>query len=399
MHDVIDPILPVTVSLAFAILSLALVLKLLNQPSVIAYILAGLLIGPSGLEIIESDELVSRLGSIGVVLLLFFIGMEVNLKQLIANWKVMVLGTLAQTILSVGCIYLMGWYLVWPIERIVLLGFVITLSSTAVVLKLLQDRNELTTHVGQNVMGILLVQDVLIVPMLIILSAMSGTGFSWSHFVIQVTGGIIIVGLVYAAYKKGTFKLPFADRIEKDHELQVFYAMITCLGFAWITAMLGLSTALGAFVAGMLIASAASTRWIHDALHSFRTVFVALFFVSVGLLIDLRFLQENWITILILVFLALILNTLINMFIFRMSNMSWKESLYGASLLAQIGEFSFVIAAVGLSLQIISAFAFKTTVLVVALNLLLSPIWIALFRKITADSGDLVLSTPIGRGE
>ena len=157
MH--LDPIMPYLVSAILAVLLLGLLLRALRQPYVIGYLIAGIILGPHGYALITDSELLSRLGAIGVVLLLFFIGMEVSPRKLINNWKVAFLGTLLQIFISVGCVWPLGLFLEWPVSRIVLIGFVISLSSTAVVLKLLQDWKEFDSKVGQNVLAILLAQD------------------------------------------------------------------------------------------------------------------------------------------------------------------------------------------------------------------------------------------------
>ena len=153
MH--LDPIMPYMVGAILAVLLLGLLLRAMRQPYVTGYLIAGILLGPHAFAFVEDEVLLSRLGAIGVTLLLFFIGMEVSPKKLMENWKVAIIGTFLQIVISVGCIWPLGVFLQWPVERIVLIGFVISLSSTAVVLKLLQDWQEIDTRVGQNVLVIL----------------------------------------------------------------------------------------------------------------------------------------------------------------------------------------------------------------------------------------------------
>lgn len=163
----VDPILSVLVVLAIGIILFSFVFKLLKQPAVIAYILAGVFMGPFGLRIITDESLISDLGSFGLVLLLFFIGMEISLPKLIANWRVPVLGTLIQIVFGLGFVWIVGLFLNWPINHVIVFGFVISLSSSAIVINFLQDKAIINTHFGQNIIGILLVQDILVVPMLI----------------------------------------------------------------------------------------------------------------------------------------------------------------------------------------------------------------------------------------
>lgn len=376
----INPNLPKFVLLGLIIIGLGVVLRFLRQPYVIAYILAGVLLGEHGFQIITDKELIHAMGEFGLILLLFFIGMEISLPDLLKNWKLATFGTTLQILSSVLMVALIGFLFSWPLNRIVVLGFVISLSSSAVVIKLLQDTNEAETLTGRNVISILLMQDILIVPMLIITSYLGGTAPTTDEIILQLVGGALIIGGIIWVIKQKQITLPFSKRFEEDHELQVFMAFIICFGFALVTAFFGLSAALGAFVGGIMVHAARSTEWFHDSLHSFRVVFVALFFVSVGMLIDLNFLLANWKIISLMILVVYLSNHFINATILHYFGRNWKTSLYGGALLAQIGELSFVLATSAFSAQIISDFTYQLTMAVISMTLLISPFWIALTR-------------------
>ncbi len=379
----VDPILSTFVILSLVIILVGFVLRLLRQPSIVTYILVGVLVGPFGLELVTDDILISNLGSLGLVLLLFFIGMEINLTDLMANWKVSVIGTFIQVILSLLIIWIIGQYFDWPLKRVIMIGFVISLSSTAVIIKLLEERNELKTKPGQFVIGILLVQDILIVPMIIILGYLGGDHPSGLDLMKQIAGGLFFISILIYVLRKGEIVLPFRGIIRKDHEMQVFIAFTLCFGFSIITAWLGLSAAFGAFIAGIMVASTRSTRWVIDSLHAFKIFFVALFFVSVGLLINLEFLRENLFVIAVLVAVVFVLNNSINSIILRIFCKDWRISLYSGALLSQIGEFSFILGFTGYQSGIITEYTYQLTLSTIALSLLLSPFWIELVRKVT----------------
>jgi CPA2 family monovalent cation:H+ antiporter-2 len=379
MH--LDPAMPLLVGTALAILIVGLVLRSLRQPHVVAYLLTGVFLGHHGIALITGDETISRLGVIGVDLLLFFVGMEISPRRLFANWKIAVVGTLLQVGVSVGCMWLLGVWFGWPLERVVLLGFVISLSSTAVVIKLLQDWGELDTVVGRNAVTILLAQDMVIIPMLIGIGLMRGGATNLSTLGLQLTGGVLLVALVVWMSLKSELRLPLGKILREDREMQVFGAAVVCLGLSFVTGLLGLSTALGAFVGGMVVGLARETDWVHRSLEPFRVVFVALFFVGVGLLVDLDFIVANWRQVALMVAAVFVMNTLINAAVLRLFGNTWRESVYGGALLAQIGEFSFVLAAVGYQISIIGEFSYDATIAVIALSLLLSPAWIGLFRR------------------
>ena len=378
----VDPILPTLTALTWAIVLVGMLLHRLRQSHVVGYILLGALVGPHGLRLISDEQTLAHLGSFGVVLLLFFIGMEIQLPRLIEIWKIVILGTLFQIVLSVAATAALGAVLDWPFHRMLLLGFVISLSSSAVVLKLLQDRGEMESETGRAIVGVLLAQDIAIVPMMIIISLLAGSQQAATTTLTQVIGGGGLIGLIVWIGVRKEIHLPFRRIFAADREMEVFGAAAICLGLALLTAHMGLSTALGAFVGGILVGAARETHWVDTNLNPFRVVFVALFFVSVGMMVDFDFLASNFGMIITLVVAVLVLNTLINAVIFKLLGMNWGTATYAAAHLAQIGEFSFVLAAIGLNLGVVSLFSYQATLQVIALPLTVSPLWIMPFRSI-----------------
>lgn len=380
MH--LDPILPTLVGIALVMISLGLVSHVLKQPSIIGYLLAGIIVGPYVLGWVTDLDYVTRLGAFGVVLLLFFVGMEVSLPRLLSQWKIAVLGTLLQILLSVVCAWGLGLAFDWPLERSLLLGFVISLSSTAVVFKVLQDQNEMHTTVGQQATGILIAQDFAVIPMLIVVSVFGGQTPTAGEVTLQVVGGLLLFGLLAWLIRTPTVHMPFQRWLRADQELEVFVAFFLCFGLALLTGWMHLSAALGAFVAGIFISAARETSWVHERLEPFRIVFVALFFISVGMLVDLSFVWEHKLVISLFVLAAYLTNTFVNAFALRLLGQPWKTSLYAGAVLAQIGEFSFILAAVGAETGMISSFGYQITVAVIAISLLISPLWIAIARRL-----------------
>ena len=378
----IDPVLSKFVVLSMVILAVGFLLRILKQPSIVTYLIVGVLVGPYGLGIVSDEILITQLGSLGLVLLLFFVGMEIHLPNLVTNWKVSVIGTFIQIIVSVIVVWILSRIFNWGINQVIMLGFVISLSSTAVIVKILQDRDELSSKAGQNVLGVLIAQDVLIVPMLIVINFLGGDKPEFSEMLKQIAGGLLIIGVILYILKKKEIKLPFRRYIQKDHEVQVFVAFTMCFGFSIVTSLLGLSSALGAFIAGIILSATKSTSWVHHSLHAFKIMFVALFFVSIGMLIDLQFLKENAITIGSLVLIVFVVNNAINILIMRMFCKDWKISLYAGALLSQIGEFSFILGSTGYYSSIINKHDYKLVISIIALTLFFSPFWINLSRKI-----------------
>ena len=362
------------------ILLLGLLLKKVNQPYIIAYILTGIILGPSGLALVTDYETAEVTGEFGLVILMFFIGMEISLQDFISKWRIALFGTGLQVLFSILIILIIGSFFDWSVNRILLLGFIISLSSSAVVIKLIEDNHLNKTKIGQNIISILLTQDIMVVPMIIVMSFLGGDGVQIGQITLQIIGGVLIVAFLAYLLKKKTINLPFSKQIKDDHELQVFASLIICFGLALFTSVFELSAGLGAFVAGLFVHSSPSTKWLHKSLHSFRVILISVFFLSIGMLIDLDFLLKNWSIILVLVLGVYISNHGINALSLRFLGNSWRESLYGGSLLAQIGEFSFVLASLGYHSQIISMFSYQLTIIVISITIFISPLW-ALLAK------------------
>ncbi|MBI2572856.1 cation:proton antiporter [Candidatus Woesearchaeota archaeon] len=377
-----DPLLIYFVIGSLVVLGVGLIMSYFKQPVAIAYILAGILFGPSVFSFFGNKDMISSLGNIGVVMLLFFIGMEISLPKLIAKWRIAIFGILVQGILSFAAMFMVGLWLGWPIGGVVLMSFVIVNGSTAILIKILQDKRQIDTKLGQNLLAILLVQDIAVVPMMIILSFFSEDKVSATTVLLQIIGAAILFSILYYTFTKGSIRLPFTSHIKGNHEIQVFGAFVLCFGLATISSLFNLSAGIGAFIAGILVSYAKETPWVKDSLESFRIVFVALFFVSIGMLINIDFLKQNVGLIMLLVAIVFILNTFINAGFFRLLGDSWRESLYSGALLSHIGEFSFVLSAVGLHSGIITQFGHELTVSIIAGTMLLGPIWVHFFEKL-----------------
>ncbi|MEM7676350.1 MAG: cation:proton antiporter, partial [Myxococcota bacterium] len=364
--------MPAITGVVFGVLVVGFILRTLKQPHVIVYLFAGMILGPSGVGLVTDGEVIDRVGALGMLLLLFFIGMEVSVAKLAELWRVAIIGTAAQISVSVGLTAVIGLFLDWTLARVVLLGFVLSLSSTAVVLKLLHDSGELESLSGQDALAILLAQDLALVPMMIVLNLLSGVPPSTHEIAGQVLGAILLVGIVIATARK-KMKMPGTRRIQADPELRVFGGLAACFGLALISGALGLSSALGAFVAGMLVHALDESHWIEKQIEPFRVVLAAAFFVSVGMTVDIAFVLQNWWMTLILAAVAMTTNTAINAVALRAAGVRWSRSIYTGALLGQIGEFSFLLALAGRESHVIEDSAYRLIVAVIVVTLIASP--------------------------
>ena len=207
----------------------------------------------------------------------------------------------------------------------------------------------------------------------------------------------MIAATVVWALSRDQFHLPFGHLLRSDHELQVCAAFLICMGLSLLTGKAHLSTAPGPFAAGILVTAAREAQWVHRALEPFRVIFLTLFFVSVGILVDVSSIISHVIQVVLLVVIVLLSNTLLNGIILRFLGYRWQQRMYAGAMLGQIGEFSFVRAAVGLTAGIIGAIVYQYRIAVIVLSLLVSPFWILAARRIlrvthlamTPDSGNL----------
>jgi len=284
-----------------------------------------------------------------------------------------VLGTTAQIFISVlVCVLVANWF-DWPWRTGVLFGFIVSMSSTAVVLTMLKDAGELELPFGQNALGVLLMQDMAIVPMMIVVGLLGGGGGDLKTTGIQLVGGIVLVAAAVWMMRTPGWRIP--EWLLKGTDRRVMLGLLLCFVAATMTSLLGLSAPFGAFLAGMLLHASDQSDWVEEHLRSLYIVFVAIFFLSVGMLVDLYFVLEHMPLMIGLTLAVLLLNSGINSIVLRALGERWPVALMTGGVLGQIGEFSFLLAALGLSVGLMDDTAHRITMAVIALSLMLSPLW------------------------
>ncbi|MBW4678708.1 MAG: cation:proton antiporter [Microcoleus vaginatus WJT46-NPBG5] len=359
--------------------------SLLRQPVLLGYLLGGIVVGPAGLGLIKEIVQVETLAQFGVAFLLFALGVEFSLAELNKVKRIslgggglqIVLTILIATLVSVG----MGW--VSSPAQGVFLGAILSLSSTAVVLKCLMERNETGTPHGQVMLGILVVQDLALGLMMAVLPALDQPP---EAFGMTVASSLVRLGLFAAgAVAAGIWVVPpllqFLAKTE-SRELFLLGVVALCLGIALLTDRLGFSIEMGAFVAGLMISEVEYADQTLTYVEPLRDIFAALFFVSVGMLIDPLFLWKNLELILGLVALVLVGKCLIVTPIVRAFGYPLKTALIVGVGLAQIGEFSFVLASEGQLLGLVSREVYLLIVGTTAVTLVLTPFVLGLVPKL-----------------
>jgi CPA2 family monovalent cation:H+ antiporter-2 len=364
----------------FSILLLGLLLKKLNQPHFVTYIIAGILLGPCSIKVFTDSDAISVIGELGLLIQMFFIGTKMEIQTLAKNIKKPVIGVVAQLTLSLIFILLLGLSQQWSWKEILFFSFVISLSSSAIILEYLEKNNEINKPLGILTSGILVLQDFLLVPMLLIVNFIGQKKLTINHIIPLAISTIAITIFLKAIFTKKTINLHFPDKLKNDHEAQVFVGLLLCFGFGWLTQILHLSAAIGALIGGILIARSNSMQWLEVKLIPFRVFFLSLFFVSIGLQIKVDFLFHHKGLIFLIVAIILLVNSAINAFVFRLLKVSWRNSIYAGALLSQIGEFSLVLCIVAKSQNLVNDFWYQLTLTVISFTMLMTAIWINIIR-------------------
>lgn len=314
-------------------------------PIIVGFLLTGMLLGPGGLRLIKDPESVQALAEIGVVLLLFSVGLEMSMRDLLRLRKTVLAYGSLQVIITFFLVALFGHVIGMGLKEAIVIGFLISLSSTAVVIKVLQDRAELETPHGNTTLGILIFQDLAVVPMMLAIPLLAGTGgLEVTSLFIFLGKIVLVISAIFALSQWVVPKLLFQVARARSRELFVIAVLVLCLSVAWITNEIGLSLAIGAFIAGIIISD---SEYSHQALGNilpFRDVFTSFFFVSIGMLFNLHFLFEKPFYLLGSTLLVAVLKTIVASAVVLAFGHSLRMALLVGLALGQVGEFSFVLA-------------------------------------------------------
>ena len=379
-------------------LSLGLLMLRLRQPALVGYILAGILLGPSGFGLVTSVDAVRFLAELGAILLMFVIGMELSLRGFRRIYQLTLSVVALQIALGLVVSAIIGLIVDWQSSTIIILGFALALSSTAVGVNMLEDIGELRSSVGRLTVGILIAQDLALVPMLVVANGLRvGEMIDISTTGRLIIAVIILVWFVIFLSRRERIRLPFEMLLHEGKGVVALAALTLCFLFSTISGLLGLTTAFGAFLAGLLIGNSQQRPQFISATLPIRDVLMMVFFLSIGLLINLDFIAGHAFELVALVFLVLLLKTLGTVAILHGLGQPWVRSIRVATLLPQIGEFSFLLGATGLAAGALSLDGYRSLVTIIALSLMASPIWFASSRHLASARWLVMLVEPIFR--
>lgn len=367
---------------AVAALLGGMILTRLRQPAILGYVCAGIILGPSGFKFVENREGITLLAELGILLLLFLIGLELDIQAFKKQWKISLAAAFLQILISLFLVVVTAKFFGAGLGLSILLGFIGALSSTAVAVKVLESTNELKKQIGRSVLGILIAQDLAFVPMILFVRGFSEEGFSYLTFV-KVLISIGFLGfLIFFLSKKGHYKIPFSHYIKGDQDMIPLAALAFCFALSSLSGLLGLSAAYGAFIAGLIMGTSQHQKTMVQATHPIQSILMMVFFLSIGLLLDLKFIYGNWALVLTLLILVSLVKTILNIGILHFLRFSWKEAFLSGAIMAQLGEFSFLLAAIGREINLLDEMGGKLVVALTALSLVFSPLWLGLVRRL-----------------
>jgi CPA2 family monovalent cation:H+ antiporter-2 len=351
-----------------------LLFQRLRQSPIVGYLVTGMLVGPNGFGWVPNSAEVEVLAEVGVMLLLFSLGLEFSLKKL-ARMSSVVLGTGSlQVSLSILGTLVLTLPLAIPWPENLFWGFVVSLSSTAIVLKTLLERAEVDSVQGRVCLGILIFQDLCIVPMMVVLPLISTSGDLFTPLVLALTkAALVVAGTIVAARYLFPQALYWIVQT-KSKELLVIASIFMFLGTAWVVSQFGLSLALGAFLAGLVLSESEYSHQIFADVRPFRDSLNSLFFISVGMLVSPRFVLEQGELVIVFVLTVLLGKMIVVSLTVYLSRYPVRIALLVGMGLAQIGEFSFVLLKEGLRYQLVSDYWYQVLLSTSVGTMILTPL-------------------------
>lgn len=384
----------------FALATLVLFLfQKARIPSIVGFLFTGAMTGPNGFGLVTDTASIDAIAELGVILLLFTIGLEFSMKTLYKIRRTVLIAGGLQVVLTGSLSYLFFRIYGFAENQSVFYGFLTALSSTAIAMKMLQERAEVDTQQGRAAMGILIFQDLVAVPMLLIIPMLAGKGIAPAVSVSSVLiKGLVIIALIIVSSR---YLIPWIlHEIARTGNRELFLISIFLIVFtiAWFTSWLGLSLALGAFLAGLIISE---SDYSHQALGNmmpFRDLFTSFFFVSIGMLLNTKFLLDHPILVASVTLCVLLLKTMVSGFATFLLGYPLKAQIIVGLSLSQIGEFSFILAGKGRQVGLFEDAPYQLFLDVAIFSMAFTPLMISLAPRVHKRASKMNLPGKIMRG-
>jgi len=377
------------------ILGLSVVVILLFQrfklPTILGFLATGVIAGPHGLSLITATQDIEILAEIGVILLLFIIGMEFSLRNLALIKRTVLLGGTVQVLGTIVLVALVMRLLNYNLGEAFFMGFLIALSSTAIVLKLLQDKGEINSPQGRVVLGVLIFQDIVVVPMMLLAPLMAGGAQNIGlELLFMALKGVFIIVFMLISARYLVPRMLYLVARTKSKELFILSVVVICFAVAWLTSSLGLSLALGAFMAGLIISESEYSHQATSNILPFREIFTSFFFVSIGMLLDFHFMLDHLPVILCFTLVVFLLKTLVATIAARLLQYPLRISLLVGLSIFQVGEFAFILSKTGIAYGLLTEETYQYFLCVSLLSMAITPFIIGYSQKLSMSISSLL---------
>jgi len=386
-----DIALIANILIVFAVaLFVGMVFNRIRVPPLVAFILTGAIVGPYGFSIIRGQDQVANLAELGIILLLFTIGLEFSFKDLWKIRAIAIVGGALQVALSFA--FFCGFALLIGLaaNQAILMGFLFSLSSTAIVLKILHQRGEMDSPHGSIALGILLFQDLMAIPMIMAIPFLASIPeldptplLSGDALIRLVITDLLIVLILIALAKWVIPRVMHEIAKTRNQELFLLVVILTCFGVAWMVSFTGMSFAIGALLAGLIISGSEYSHQATSIILPFRDIFTSFFFISVGMLVDVRFLAEHFWFVLFLIAIAIFAKAMLATAAPLALGYPLRTAVMTGLALAQVGEFSFIIAQSGFDSGILPSEIYQMFLIVALLTMAATPFVIAVGQPVT----------------
>ncbi len=368
----------------------------LKLPVILGFLATGMIFGPHAIGLARAGEEIEILSEIGVILLLFIIGLEFSLKSLMKIKKIVLLGGAVQVGLTILVTTGVGMLLGLEANKAVFMGFLFSLSSTAIVLKMIQEKGTIKSPHGRIALGILIFQDIIVVPMMLLTPILSGNGGNVLIELLLLTVKFAIV--ILAVYFMARYVVPrLLHEIARTRSRELFLitVIVLCFAVAYFTSLMGLSLALGAFMAGLCISESEYSHQATGLIIPFREIFTSFFFVSIGMLFDLSFLLEHILPILGFAIGVFALKFIVLVIATKALKYPLETGFVVGFTMFQVGEFAFILATVGMSNGLIDSELYQYFLAVSIITMAVTPFAIGYGDRIA----ERMMASPFGKFE
>ncbi|MDP2234883.1 MAG: cation:proton antiporter [Bacteroidales bacterium] len=378
------PILKEVVIILGLSVLIILAFQRLKLPSILGFLITGIIAGPNALKLVKASHEVEMLSEIGIIFLLFIIGIEFSLKGLDKVKKTVFLGGLMQVGGTILLTFITTNFLGLSTPQAIFMGFLIALSSTAIVLKMLHEKGQMASPHGRIALAILIFQDLIVVPMILVTPMLAGNGGNlWlTGLILLAKFALVVILLIVLA----RYAVPvLLDKVVKtrSRELFILTIVVLCFATAWLTSSFGLSLALGAFFAGLIISESEYSHQATASILPFREIFISFFFVSVGMLLDISYFFQHFLVLIAITIGVILLKIFVVLLTVLVLRFPLRTALISAFTLFQVGEFSFLLSTIGMRHALLTNEVYQSFLVISILTMGLTPFLIGYSDKMS----------------